>query len=423
MKAEDFIRDRRIIVLLVFLAGSFTLIFSKGLVMGLDLQGGTRIIVELKESPENKTMIQVREEAIDVLKMRLNALGIGDITPKPWGDRFILIDAAIRGKNESQMIEEANIILNILQETGVFEAKVGNKTVFTGEDVVQVFPVRVSEIQTTSGTLYRWEVPFALSSEGASRFANVTRGMESYLDPGEGKSYLVKPLDMYLDRSLESSPRISADLAGRIESRVEISGVNASHRFAFKEAERMNSILTSGRLPVEIEIVQKKSVSPRLGEGFIEASRIMGLLAVFIVAVIIFARYKEKKIVIPLIITCISEVVIILGFASFIRWNLDLASIGGIIAAVGTGVDHQVVITDEVLRGETKRTTYGIKKGIDMAFFIILAAAATTIVAMIPLFRIIDVRGFALTTIVGVFFGVFVTRPAYARIIAILLRE
>ncbi len=112
-----------------------------------------------------------------------------------------------------------------------------------------------------------------------------------------------------------------------------------------------------------------------------------------------------------------------MGFASFIRWNLDLASIGGIIAAVGTGVDHQVVITDEVLRGETKRTTYGIKKGIDMAFFIILAAAATTIVAMIPLFRIIDVRGFALTTIVGVFFGVFVTRPAYARIIAILLRE
>ncbi|MFQ6050518.1 MAG: preprotein translocase subunit SecD [Candidatus Hydrothermarchaeota archaeon] len=423
MKVEDFIRDTKIIILLLFLAGSFTLIFSKGLVMGLDLQGGTRIIVELKEKPENKTMTQVREEAIDVLKIRLNALGIGDITPKPWGDRFILIDAAIRGKNESQMRKEAETILGILQETGVFEAKIGNKTVFTGEDIVQVFPPRVSQIQTAGGTSFRWEVPFALSSEGARRFANLTKDMESYYDQSEGKRYLVKPLDMYLDKSLESSPRISADLAGRIEQRVEISGVNASHRFALKEAERIKSILTSGRLPVEIEIVQKKSVSPRLGEGFIEASRIMGLLAVFVVAAIVFGRYKEKKIVVPIIVTCISEVVIILGFASFIRWNLDLASIGGIIAAVGTGVDHQIVITDEVLRGETRRTAYGIKKGIDMAFFIILAAAATTIVAMIPLFRIIDVRGFALTTIVGVFVGVFVTRPAYARIIAILLKE
>lgn len=65
-----------------------------------------------------------------------------------------------------------------------------------------------------------------------------------------------------------------------------------------------------------------------------------------------------------------------------------------------------------------KDKDYGVKKRIKMAFFIIFAAAATTIAAMVPLMSIGIgfLRGFAITTIVGVLVGVMITRPAYAHI-------
>ena len=60
-----------------------------------------------------------------------------------------------------------------------------------------------------------------------------------------------------------------------------------------------------------------------------------------------------------------------------------------------------------------------------MAFFIIFGAAATTIAAMVPLMSIGVgfIRGFAITTIVGVLVGILITRPAYARIVEIVTKN
>ena len=95
----------------------------------------------------------------------------------------------------------------------------------------------------------------------------------------------------------------------------------------------------------------------------------------------------------------ISEIVIILGIASIIHWTIDLAAMAGIIAAIGTGVDHQIVITDESLmeKGGEKRKRKSIKKRVEQAFFIIFTSAFTTIGAMAPLayLSLGMLRGFA----------------------------
>jgi len=116
--------------------------------------------------------------------------------------------------------------------------------------------------------------------------------------------------------------------------------------------------------------------------------------------------------------TVLSEVLLILGFAAMVGWNLDVASIAGILAAIGTGVDHQIVIIDEAIRGADERFTNW-KEKIKRAFFIIFVAYATTVAAMIPLWNAGAglIRGFAVTTIVGVTMGVFLTRPAFAAVI------
>ena len=101
----------------------------------------------------------------------------------------------------------------------------------------------------------------------------------------------------------------------------------------------------------------------------------------------------------------------------------DLAAIAAILAAVGTGVDDQIVITDEVSSKGTR--VYDWKERIKRAFFIIMAAYFTVVVAMLPLWAMGAglLKGFAIVTIIGVSIGVFVTRPAYAHIVEVLLKE
>ena len=134
--------------------------------------------------------------------------------------------------------------------------------------------------------------------------------------------------------------------------------------------------------------------------------------------------------VLPIIATSIAELILILGVASVVRWNIDLAAIAGILAAIGTGVDDQIIITDEVLKGDKKqkgrRSRTRMKVKIKGAFFIIFASAATLIAAMLPLAYVGFSRGytgigilsgFAFTTILGVLIGIFITRPVYAKFV------
>jgi len=119
-----------------------------------------------------------------------------------------------------------------------------------------------------------------------------------------------------------------------------------------------------------------------------------------------------------------SELVILLGVASLIGWNIDLAAIAGIIMAIGTGVDHQIVITDEILKGELKMI-FNWKERIKNAFFIITGSYFTLFVAMLPLIFAGAglLKGFAITTLIGASIGVFISRPVYAKLVEITLKE
>ena len=118
------------------------------------------------------------------------------------------------------------------------------------------------------------------------------------------------------------------------------------------------------------------------------------------------------------------KISLVLGVAVIIRQNIDLAAIAGIIAAVGTGVDDQIVITDEALnRGGREDVAW--RDRIKRAFFIIFGSYFSVIVSMTPLLFAGAglLRGFAITTMLGVSIGVFITRPAYAKIVEILIGE
>jgi len=405
---------------------------------GLDLQGGTRVVL----APEEEIDQEDLEFIIENMEQRLNVFGLTDITVRAASDlpvylggtgkEFIIVEIA--GANEEE-------VKDLLSKQGKFEAKIGNATIFRGGNDI-LYVCRSADCsgidpfaacgEGGEGAVCRFRFSISLSPEAAQRQADATKDVGVIADSTAGQGtggYLVQPLDLFLDDELVDSLNIGADLRGRAVTDIEISGsgTGVSQQAAItdtlQEMKRLQTILITGSLPVKLAIVKTDSISPALGKSFVENAFRLAFAVFAAVSLMIFIRYRQFKVAIPIVIMLFAEVVLLLGLASVIGWNIDLAAIAGIIIVLGTSVDHQIVITDETLRGE--RLERGLRSNIKSAFFIIMAAYSTTVVAMLPLLFAGAglLKGFALTSIFGISIGVFITRPAYAAIIEILLRK
>ncbi len=210
-------------------------------------------------------------------------------------------------------------------------------------------------------------------------------------------------------------------MKGQVTTQISIqgSGQGATREEAFENAKadmnNLQTILITGSLPYKLEIVKLDTISPTLGNTFSNLLLLAGLASIVLVSLIIFVRYRKFKASLALLLTSFSELVIILGVASLINWNLDLPSIAGILATIGTGVDDQIVILDE----SSKHKNIGIKERMKRALFIIMTAYLTSVVSLLPLYWAGAglLKGFAFTTIIGITAGVLITRPAFAEMV------
>jgi preprotein translocase subunit SecD len=397
---------------------------------GLDLAGGTRVLI--KPESEKEITNQEIDDLIKVMSNRLNVYGLKDLkirSANDWeGNKYVLVEIAdITGEEVKELIAKQ----------GKFEAKIGNDTVFEGGKKDITFVCRgdgsCSGIRdctiTPEGSWYcKFEFVIHLSPEAAKNHAIITAEIPTKITE-DGREILEETIDFYLDGKLVDSLQINSDLKGNEATAIAISGpgIAPTQKGAIEEAiknmDKLQTVLITGSLPLDINIVKIDTISPLFGKSFIKNSLLVGFFAIVSVSLVVFVRYKNFKIILPMVFTMLSELLIILGFASLIKWNLDLAAIAGIIAAIGTGVDDQIVITDEVLRGGERFINW--KEKIKRSFFIIITAYFTTVAAMIPLWNAGAglVRGFAVTTIIGITIGVFLTRPAYASVIEKLLNR
>ena len=390
---------------------------------GLDLQGGTRVLLQ----PEAKLSQQDLDSLIDTMEERLNVYGLSDLIIRDasdlMGNQYILVEIA--GATEEE-------IRTLLAKQGKFEAKIANKTVFVGgKDIT--FVCRSADcagIDPNAGcsssqgqNFCRFRFSISITLEAAQKHADATKE----LTVKEG--YLSEKLELYLDDNMVSDLLIGEGLKGSTTTDIQISGSGTG--FSQQEAlinsmgdmKRLQTILLTGSLPVKLNIVKIDAISPLLGKEFLKNAMMVGLIALISVGIVIFARYRKLQVAIPMVSISISEVIILLGIAALIGWNIDLAAVAGIIIAVGTGIDHQIIIADETLRG--RGIIYDWKQRIKNAFFIIMASYFTVFVALIPLVFAGAglLKGFAITTILGASIGVFISRPVFARVIEILLRE
>jgi preprotein translocase subunit SecD len=385
---------------------------------GLDLSGGSRALVK----PEKDLSLSEMNDLIAVTSNRLNVFGISDVTVRPVsdlsGNNFMLVEVA--GASPSDLKE-------LVAKQGKFEAKIGNDTVFIGgeRDITDVCRANAecSRIEacypSENGYFCRFSFVVYLSEQAAQRHADITSKLG--VNVTESGRYLEKQLDLYLDDNLVDSLYISENLKGQVTTQIQVqgSGVGKTREEAIDNSKdnmrKLQTILITGSLPFKLEIVKLDSISPLLGKEFTRNIMILGLVVFAIISGILFAKYRNIKITLSIILTMFSEAFITLGIAALIRWNLDAPSIAGIIAGMGTGVNDQIVIIDE----SVSNLNISIRERIKRALFIILGAFFTTVTAMLPLFWAGAglLRGFALTTIISITAGILITRPAFADIL------
>ena len=439
---------------------------STRLTFGLDIEGGVRAVIK-PESLDNNTLDQI----ISTLQTRINVYGLREANFRSiksgnegfveivmaGGNREELKDLLERqGKfeatipvmikhnktlefnnkynievfgdnvkigenilklNDSTTIDGIDIkILSIMNDTANIST-----TVFTGEDVIIVyFDPQRSGVEPVQGGGYKWFFQVKLSESGAQRFAYVTKNLDRVFSAGS-ESYLSSKIYLYLDNDLIDILSISSDLKGHAVQEPSVTGFANDAQSAVKTQRTLQSILRSGSLPSKIEIVQLEIISPNLGSAFLSNVMIAIVSAVLAVSIVIAIRYRKKEIVIPMLMTSMSEVIIIFGASVVIGWTIDIASIAAIIAIIGTGIDSQIILIDQAMREYDKTIT--MKEKIKRALFIIFGAGGTVIGAMLPLtiLGLGVLRGFAITTILGVLIGIFITRPAFGEIIKKLI--
>ncbi len=378
---------------------------------GLDLAGGARALVKAKNKELSSKEVN---NLVEITSNRFNVYGISDIKISPVsdlsGNHFMLIEIAGATPDDLQ---------KLVEQQGEFEAKIGNKTVFIGgeKDIASVSnDARTSRISCPSGSNYcNFQFAITLSPAAAERHAKITNNLETNESNPE---YLEKPLDLYVDQKLVSSLQISQSLKGRVTTQISISGsergenTEEAYASAQEEMKRLKTVLKTGSLPYKLEVVKLDTISPTLGKNFVRIIIIAGIVALIAASIIVFIRYKNIKSSLALVVASLSEIVIILGIASMIDWNLDLASIAGVLATVGTGFDDMIIILDE----SKNKFTLSLKQKLKRAFTIIMGAYFTAVVSLLPLLWAGAglLKGFAITTIIGISVGVFITRPAFS---------
>ncbi|HKJ58431.1 MAG TPA: preprotein translocase subunit SecD [Halobacteriales archaeon] len=370
-----------------------------------------------------------RDTTVDVIQRKIDASGLAGGTVQtsstPGGEYFVVVE--VPNQNSSQvrsLVETRGVVEMVARFPG--EGGVRNETVLTQNDITQVSPVQEPNRQIPAP-----HVPISLTEDGAQRFATSMRENGFTTQQGVSACSGTPPAQQYcLVTVLDGEPVYEAsmgpDLARSIESgdfvRDQSFVITATNR---SDAAALRINLQAGALPTSLDLEAGISnfIAPALAENFKLYSLVTGIVAVLAVVVVVFFRYGDPKVAAPMVVTALSEVAILLGFAAAVGLALDLSHIAGLIAVIGTGVDDLIIIADEVMAEGDVSSGRVFRSRFRKAFWVIGAAALTTIIAMSPLaiLQLGDLRGFAIITILGVIVGVLITRPAYGDILRALL--
>ena len=367
-------------LLLVIFVPALILYFNK-VKLGLDLRGGTSVVLQAQGKIESDTMSKVK----NIIERRVNSIGVAEPVIQLSGNDKLIVELA--------GIKDPQKAIELIGTTAKLEFRIKNKDGY-GPVLLEGSALKTAGVSRDQVGMP--SVSFELNSQGANTFAKITR------------ENIGKQLAIMLDNKEQSAPTINSEINGG-------SGI-ITGRFSIEEANNLANLLKSGALPVEIKIVENRTVGATLGVDSIRQTGIAGLIALGVISVFMIAIYKIPGIVAD--IALLINGVLVLGLLSGIGAALTLPGIAGFILTLGMAVDSNVItyerIKEELRLGESLHDA--VERGYENAFPAIIDGNLTTMLVAAVLFFLGTgpIKGFAVTLALGVvatvITGVFVSK-------------
>ena len=326
---------------------------------GLDLQGGTHVVLQAVDTPELKVDDDAVNRSVKVIERRVNELGLTEpVIQRQGKDRIIVELPGVKDPEKAIAMLGRTAMLQFKDESG--------KVVLTGSDL------KDAKAQVSQGN--QAVVGLEFNDEGGKKFADLTAR-------NVGKKIAIE-----LDGQVLTAPVVQEAITG---GHAQISGSRN-----VEEAEHLAILLRSGSLPVKIEVMENRTVGPTLGQDSKDKS--VKAFSIGIIGVFVFM---------------LLYVMLLLMVMRYLCATLTLTGIAGIILSVGMAVDANVLIferfKEEVKRGKTLRSA--MDSGFGRAIVTILDSNLTTIMAAAVLFYLGTgpIKGFAVTLALGTLLSMF----------------
>ncbi|MBE7006254.1 MAG: protein translocase subunit SecD [Ruminococcaceae bacterium] len=396
---------KSVITLLIILALTAALLFAAfngigsiiprtqdGIVLGLDLVGGSEITYEAQVTDKSGDLSEGMSSAIAMLRQRLDALGYTEANAYQAGDRQIVV--------EIPSISDPEDAVQKLGSTAVvtFEDADGKQWI-TGSDLDKAY---YEYGPTDNSGVPNHHVVLTFNAEGQKKFLEGTR---SVVQRSDGKNYLA----ICLDGEVVSSPTV--------DKKNNPDGINSDSAVitmgndaTAEDATYLANIISAGQMPFDLECVKLQGVGASLGERSLQTSLLAGLIGLLIVMLFMIVVYRVMGVISCIALTLYGALMAVL--LSVFRINLSLPGIAGIILTVGMAVDANVVIyeriKEELRTGKT--LLYAIDTGYKGALRAIVDSNITTIIAGVVLwiFGTGTIIGFAQTLLIGVILSMII---------------
>lgn len=374
-------------MIIALVIAAAVVIIKKPTKLGLDLVGGSRIVLEAQTTD---TIAKITPDMMSSLQFaienRVNALGVAETVVQQTGEKRLLVEIpnisdpakAKEFLGETAELEFKKPLDNQYGETG------WAPTGLTGKDVKKAL------ISTNPGG--QWVVSLEFNDKGTKKFGQLTQELVG------------KPMAIFFNGDMQSAPVIQEPILG---GHAQISGGDSG--FAYEEAKKMVDLLNAGALPVPAKIIEESLVGPTLGADSIAKSKTAGIIGIGLVMIFMLLYYRLPGAIADVALIIYS----LLVFAVFkiVPVTLTLAGIAGFILSIGMAVDANILIfertKEELKAGRTLFTA--INAGFDRAFTSIFDSNMTTIITCVILYFLGTsiIKGFALTLIIGVLISMF----------------
>ncbi|TMG65836.1 MAG: protein translocase subunit SecD [Chloroflexi bacterium] len=348
--------------------------------LGLDLQGGTQLVLQMRtaEIPAGQSVADYNARARNVIDRRINGLGVSEPVIQAIGDDKILLQ--LPGIDN---IQQAN---DIATRQAKLEIKVPDKN-NPGQFVSLTPPLTGEHLNPTYVTFDQANNPvvnFEFTGTDADRWVQLS------------KDYLNQPVQITLDAQQISAPTIQV---------VFTSGKGIIQgSFTVDSAKQLSNLINSGALPVSLDVIQSSRVEPTLGQDSVKRSLIAGAVGLLLVVFFMIVYYRLPGAI--AVIALFYYTALTYAVFRLIPVTLTLAGVAGFILSIGMAVDANVLtferLKEELRSGKSLRVA--VEEGRKRAFPSIFYSNLATVLTAVILFEFGTgtVKGFALTLGIGV---------------------